>query len=83
MLHPFREGNGRLGRWLADAMIYQAGLPLPDYRFDEKDTNGFRAEYLSAIKKAVLLETEELTQFFSKALFRGAPTAFLSSSSSK
>lgn len=26
LIHPFREGNGRLARWLADLMALQAGL---------------------------------------------------------
>jgi len=33
LIHPFREGNGRLARWLAELMALQAGLPLPVYRF--------------------------------------------------
>ncbi len=31
LIHPFREGNGRLARLLADAMAYQAGLGLLNY----------------------------------------------------
>jgi cell filamentation protein len=68
MLHPFREGNGRLGRWLADSMALQADMPPPNYGFFENDTNGKRAIYLRAVKKAVLLDRTELTQFFYDAL---------------
>ena len=25
LIHPFRDGNGRLARWLADIMAAQAG----------------------------------------------------------
>jgi cell filamentation protein len=70
MLHPFREGNGRLGRWLADSMAFQAGLPAPKYGFESEDLNCNRAQYLNAVKKAVLLETDELKQFFCEALSR-------------
>jgi len=27
LIHPFRDGNGRAARWLADLMIMQAGYP--------------------------------------------------------
>ncbi|MFH1227008.1 MAG: Fic family protein [Planctomycetota bacterium] len=33
LIHPFREGNGRLARLLADLMALQAGLPALDYGF--------------------------------------------------
>src|SRR5438046_2818545 len=32
--HPFREGNGRLARWLAGIMAVQAGYPTPRYGFE-------------------------------------------------
>ena len=31
MIHPFREGNGRLARLLNSLMAFQAGLPALDY----------------------------------------------------
>ncbi len=31
LIHPFREGNGRLARLLATLMALQAGLPLLDF----------------------------------------------------
>ena len=30
LIHPFREGNGRLARWLADLMAAQAGMSPPE-----------------------------------------------------
>jgi cell filamentation protein len=33
LIHPFREGNGRLARWLANIMFAQAGMTIPDYGF--------------------------------------------------
>jgi hypothetical protein len=53
-------------------MAYQANIPLPDYGLGRKEQDELSEEYLRAVKKAVLLETDELTQFFSKVLFRGA-----------
>ena len=35
-IHPFREGNGRLARWLSELMLLQAGLPMPLYQFTGK-----------------------------------------------
>ena len=32
MIHPFRDGNGRLARALSTLMALQAGLPLLDFR---------------------------------------------------
>ena len=75
MLHPFREGNGRLGRWLADVMAAQAGLPFPSYGFTEKDNSGRRVQYLSAVKKAALTNYEDLSRFFYEALLRGLEEA--------
>ncbi len=31
LIHPFREGNGRLSRLLADVMAVQAGFQSLDY----------------------------------------------------
>ncbi len=67
-LHPFREGNGRLGRWLSDAMAIQAGLPFPRYNFNENDVGGYRARYLSGVKRAMVMDYRELNRFFSDAL---------------
>jgi cell filamentation protein len=45
LIHPFREGNGRLSRLLADAMAVQAGYDPLDYSsWDEH-----KAEYIAAI----------------------------------
>jgi len=47
LIHPFREGNGRLARLLAMLMANQAGLPLLDFTFikgKKKD------EYFAAVR---------------------------------
>lgn len=33
LIHPFREGNGRVGRVLITLMALEAGLPLLNYDF--------------------------------------------------
>jgi cell filamentation protein len=45
VIHPFREGNGRLSRLLADVMAVQAGREPLDY--SEWDTH--KAAYIAAI----------------------------------
>jgi cell filamentation protein len=70
LIHPFREGNGRLARWLADIMAAQAGLPLPDYGFTGKGSRKRRAEYLAAVIEGYGQNYEPLTRFFIDALKR-------------
>ncbi|WP_201286346.1 Fic family protein, partial [Klebsiella pneumoniae] len=45
LIHPFREGNGRLSRLLADVMAVQGGYRPLDYQSWERN----KAEYISAI----------------------------------
>jgi cell filamentation protein len=47
LIHPFREGNGRLGRMLATLMALQAGLPVLD--FTELD-GARREEYFASVR---------------------------------
>lgn len=46
LIHPFREGNGRISRLLADVMAVQAGLGPLDYSFWESN----RTVYIQAIQ---------------------------------
>jgi cell filamentation protein len=41
LIHPFREGNGRIARVLADVMAVQAGLGMLDYRTWKQDTEAY------------------------------------------
>jgi cell filamentation protein len=70
LIHPFREGNGRLARWVSDLMAFQAGLPAPDYAFLGRDAKGRRAAYLEAVRKGYVQDYEALTAFFVTALER-------------
>ena len=70
-IHPFREGNGRLGRWLADAMAAQSGLPFPSYGFTAGIEGVHNAQYLAAVKRSVSkADHSDLTRFFVEALGR-------------
>lgn len=50
LIHPFREGNGRVARLLADLMAVQAGQPLLNYQSIDQINNlqGFQ-KYILAI----------------------------------
>jgi cell filamentation protein len=74
LIHPFREGNGRLGRWLAQLMALQAGFPAPEYRFVGKNGSAERASYLGAIKDGYLEKFDPLAGFFADAIGRRLDT---------
>ena len=66
LIHPFREGNGRLSRLLASLMALQAGWPQLDYtHWDKHKTDYFAAiqagmsdyEPMKGLVKRVLRET--------------------------
>ncbi|MFV0282908.1 MAG: Fic/DOC family protein [Castellaniella sp.] len=50
LIHPFREGNGRIARLLADVMAVQAGLGPLDYSPWESD----RPHYILAIQMGLM-----------------------------
>jgi cell filamentation protein len=68
LIHPFREGNGRLARWLADLMALQAGLPAPEYRFEGKEQEKNRQFYLAAVTRGYARDYDALTDFFATAI---------------
>lgn len=72
LIHPFREGNGRLARWLADLMAAQAGLSPPDYRFRGRGSRDRKARYLAAVKAGYKMRYGGLAAFFEDALRDGA-----------
>ena len=41
LIHPFREGNGRLSRLLANIMALQAGQPLLDFSYMDENKQGY------------------------------------------
>lgn len=61
LIHPFREGNGRLARWLADLMILQAGFEAPVYQLNSEDQLG---EYYSALRQGFAEDFSALTTLF-------------------
>src|SRR5947209_1637737 len=51
LIHPFREGNGRVARWVATLMAHQAGLPTPKYPLKEEHVDQEREIYFAALRK--------------------------------
>ena len=70
LIHPFREGNGRLARWLADLMCLQAGLPQPDYGFTSPGSKQRKKDYLAAVTQGYECNYAPLATFFREALER-------------
>lgn len=64
LVHPFREGNGRLARWLADLMFLQAGYPMPLYNFSGKGSVRRKKGYLDAVITGYTQDYAPLTGFF-------------------
>lgn len=64
LIHPFREGNGRIARWIASIMSMQAGFPQPI--FEESD----RDEYFAALRKGFTGVYEPLERCFDLTLSR-------------
>lgn len=70
LIHPFRDGNGRLARWLADIMAAQAGYPAPAYGFSGQGSKKRRADYLLAVQQGYLENYLPLARFFAAAILR-------------
>ncbi len=64
IIHPFREGNGRLSRVLATIMALQAGKPLLDFTYLTEHHD----EYISAIHQGHAENYEPMKRVFSEVL---------------
>ena len=67
LLHPFREGNGRVARILAVLMGLQAGLPA--LYFDNL-SGGKRQQYFAAVRAGFDRNYEPMTELFSAVIQR-------------
>jgi cell filamentation protein len=67
LIHPFREGNGRLGRLLATLMALQAGLPVLD--FSELD-GARREEYFAAVRGGIDRNYQPMKRLFNDVIER-------------
>ena len=64
IIHPFREGNGRLSRVLATIMALQAGMPPLNFTY----LSEHEAEYISAIHQGHAGDYEPMKRVFSVVL---------------
>jgi len=64
LIHPFRDGNGRLARVLADVMAVQAGRGLLDYSSWERE----KECYFTAIQQGMAGMYEPMAALFSDAM---------------
>lgn len=61
LIHPFREGNGRIARLLATLMALQAGLPLLDFSGLEKERQN---DYFAAVQNGMNRNYEPMEKIF-------------------
>ena len=65
LIHPFREGNGRLSRLLSTLMALQAGMPLLDF----SSVKGKQREvYFAAVRAAMGRDYAPMIEIFRKVV---------------
>ena len=67
LVHPFRDGNGRIARLIADIMSLQAGYPPLDFDFR---TRRSQKRYIEAVKNGYVGRYDELTELIAGAMRR-------------
>lgn len=67
LIHPFREGNGRMGRLLAVLMGLQAGLPS---LYFDKLSGRKRERYFAAVRAGLDQNYEPMTKMFNAVIER-------------
>jgi cell filamentation protein len=65
LIHPFREGNGRLARLLSQLMALQAQLPLIDF---SRISHEKKKEYFSAIREGLNRNYEPMKIIFAQLI---------------
>lgn len=73
LIHPFREGNGRIARLLADLMSMQSKRPPLNYSSIDRTVNpqGFE-QYILAIHAGISLNYEPIKKIFKTLLEQSA-----------
>ena len=72
LIHPFREGNGRLARLLATLMALQAGLPPLDFR---SIRGKGKQDYFAAVRAGMVRNYKPMEKVFSEVLRRTLGTS--------
>jgi cell filamentation protein len=68
IIHPFREGNGRLARMVAYIMGLQAGYPPLNFVSIDDKKNSAHAEYIKAIHKGLGKDYDAMKKIFEKII---------------
>jgi cell filamentation protein len=61
LIHPFRDGNGRLGRLLSTFMAVQAGKPPLTFKIIERAKRG---QYIAAVQASLDKNYEPMKEIF-------------------
>jgi len=72
LIHPFREGNGRLARLFANLMVSQAGLPFLDFHFLKGKA---KEHYFSAVRAGLDRDYRPMQDIFRIALEKALRTS--------
>ena len=72
LIHPFREGNGRVARLLANLMAAQAGLPFLDFTGIIKGRK--REEYFVSVRAGLDRNYKPMEKVFSEVIGRTLQT---------
>lgn len=65
LIHPFREGNGRLARVLATSMAWQAGFRTPAF---EEMLRHYKQDYFAAVRAGLDRDYEPMRRIFTSLL---------------
>jgi len=72
LIHPFRDGNGRLARVLSTLMALQAGLPLLDFSVIAGEK---RKEYFAAVRAGLDKNYTPMERLFTELIERSLATS--------
>ena len=69
LIHPFREGNGRIARLLTNIMVAQAGRSFIDYSsIDRTSSHNMFDRYISAIQEGNDENYKKISEIFTYLL---------------